>query len=465
MDLEKLFYPKNIAVIGASPNLSGGKLPYFQLLRSSGFKGAVYPVNPRHHEIDGNRVYADINLIDDNIDLAIVTVPVSQALSTMKSVVAKGAKFVHFFTSGFGEMGNIEIETAMLDLLKDSKTRIVGPNCLGVLCAESNLTFSFKLQQEEAGSVAFLGQSGGLTDIFISMCGSRKIGINKTVSYGNQIDLRVEDYLAYFSEDNHIEVIAAYIEDIKNSRRFLEVLKKLALKKPVIILKGGSTPRGAKAASSHTGALALSYDLFSNLLKQTGCIEVESFESLLDIVMLATTPKVPSQLETCFLGGGGGNSVISTDLGEKSGLTFPDLQSSTQDRIQSLISQVNTSTTNPVDMGAFGFDMDVVMQTLKIIDDDDGVNVIIPDFTLGMLPSRPDYPVNKLADVMANLKKPVIPIVSKITENNLDHENDRLSFFHAFRKAGLPVYQNMQNAAISVQKIVKWRNRSKSEHI
>ena len=459
MNLHHLFFPKTIAVIGASPNLSGGKLPYFQLLRSSGYKGTIYPVNPTHNEIDGSKTYQYVTDIEDSIDLAIVTVPVNRVMATLDDLVVKGVKFVHFFTSGFSEMGNIDIEREMLNRIRGTETRIVGPNCLGVLCAEAHMTFSFKFKQEEVGPVAFLGQSGGLTDIFISFCGSKQIGLNKVVSYGNQIDLCIEDYLEYFAHDNSIKVIAAYIEDIKDGRRFISVLKDIAQRRPVIILKGGSTPSGATAAASHTGAIAIQHQLFSSILRQTGCIEADSLEALVDIVMIASMTKLPSKRRVGFIGGGGGNSVTSADIAVKSGLIMPNLQPTTQNEIQTYISTVNTSTANPVDLGAFGFDMEVMIHTLMALDRDENIDVIIPDFTLGMLPIQPDYPIKKVADTISSLNKPVIPIISKTTEDNIDHEEIRLAFFRAFRKAGIPAYPNMQRAALALQKLSDWRTR------
>jgi acetate---CoA ligase (ADP-forming) subunit alpha len=459
MNFEKLFYPENIAIIGASPNLSGGKLPYFQVLRDNNFKGKLYPVNPAHEFIDGTKVYSDISEIDKLIDLAIITAPLNQAEYALKSCVKNKIPFVHFFTSGFAEMRNYVLEASLMKIIENTETRIVGPNCLGVLCAESNLTFSFKLRQEKPGSVGFIGQSGGVTDNFISLCGSKLIGLNKVVSYGNQIDLKVEDYLAYFAEDKGVKVIAAYVEDIKNGREFIRVVKNLASSKPTIILKGGSTLPGASAAASHTGALAVPHQLFSSLLRQTGCIEADSFEELLDITMLATTTKLPKGIEAGFVGGGGGNSVTSVDLAAKSGIKFPPLKPSTQQKIQSTITKVNTSTKNPVDLGALGFDMEVVMQALKSLDQDESINIIIADFTIGMLPHMPELKFQKVAEVLADLEKPVFPIVWKVTEHVPEHEIARLEFLRAFRSAGLPVFQNIKNASVAIQKFVSWRNR------
>ncbi|MBW2623192.1 MAG: CoA-binding protein, partial [Deltaproteobacteria bacterium] len=199
MDLERLFYPKSIAVIGASPNVAGGKFPFFQTLKAAGYKGDLYPVNPAHKEIYGTKVYQSIEDLPAGVDLAIVQVPVRKALDTITSASKKGIKFVHFFTSGFSEIGDVELEQAMIRRARAGGARIVGPNCIGVFSYESRVTFGGLPDQDGPGNVAFLGQSGGVTLNFRRMAESRKLGLNKMISYGNQIDLHAEDYIEYFS--------------------------------------------------------------------------------------------------------------------------------------------------------------------------------------------------------------------------------------------------------------------------
>jgi acetyl-CoA synthetase (ADP-forming)/acetyltransferase len=265
MDLQRLFYPESVAVIGASPNLGGGKMPYYQILQWAGYKGRLYPVNPKYTSIDGAKVYASLDDIPEAVDLAIAGVPAGMALQTVQQAARKGIKYLHFFTSGFSEIGNIELERAMLAEAQKGPTRIIGPNCIGIHCTEGAITCDIpKTPFSGIGKVAFLGQSGGMTHNFMRMAHSRQLELNKVVSYGNQIDLKVEDYLEYLAEDDSVKVIAGYIEDIKDSRRFMEALNKTTRKKPVVILKGGITEQGAKAAASHTGAMAASHEIWQD---------------------------------------------------------------------------------------------------------------------------------------------------------------------------------------------------------
>ena len=264
MDLKRLFYPKSVAVIGASSNLGGGKVPYFQILLRNQFPGALYPVNPKHKKIEGLKAYASIDELPEGIDLAIVAAPVQQSIDIIRAAVRRKIKFIHFFTSGFGETGNRELEEELIREARKGEVRIVGPNCVGVSCTESRMSFGAEIQEKSPGSVAFLGQSGGITGNFVGLATTRKIWLNKVVSYGNQIDLRVEDYLDYFAEDKNIRLIACYIEDIKDSGEFLKALGRATARKPVVILKGGRTETGARAAASHTGALASDYTIWAS---------------------------------------------------------------------------------------------------------------------------------------------------------------------------------------------------------
>ena len=153
MDLKRLFYPRSIAVVGASPNLAMGKFPFYQMLKWSGFKGTVYPVNPAHKEIKSEKVYASLDEVPEPVDLAICSIPARLALETMEAAVNTGIGFVHFFTSGFSEVGDKDLEEALLQVARKGKTRIVGPNCLGVLCNESGVTFDPTILQETKGVV------------------------------------------------------------------------------------------------------------------------------------------------------------------------------------------------------------------------------------------------------------------------------------------------------------------------
>jgi len=461
VDLESLFYPKSVAVIGASANLGGGKIPYFHILQANGYKGALYPVNPKYREINGVKTYASMDELPDAIDFTIVAAPAGQTIDIIRSAARKKFKFIHFFTSGFGETGNLPLEEELLREARKGGVRIIGPNCVGVHCTESGIGFGRGSQEKAPGSIAFLGQSGGITGNFMSMAMSRKIGLNKVVSYGNQIDLRVEDFLDYLADDKNIRLIACYIEDIKDTRAFLKVLRRTANLKPVIILKGGKTDSGSKAAASHTGAMASDYRIWASAVQQHGAILVDDFDQMMDLVMLGTERKILRGKRVGFVGAGGGVSVLFTDLAVQAGLSLPELQEKTQQMIGEKIRGVNTSTTNPVDLGAYGFDLNVMFHTMKALDEDEGIDVIVPYFSVEYI-MRAEILLNiknsvqTIIDMSGEIKKPVIPILASFTEDDLNMERTRISTFAAMREAGFPMYAKIQDAVYSVEKYFEW---------
>lgn len=464
MNLDSLFYPKNIAVIGASGNLGGGKIPYFQVTRANGFSGPVYPVNPKRSEVDGIKAYASIDDLPEPVDFAIVAAPLEQSIDIIKAAVRKKIKFIHFFTSGFGEMGNRQLEDDMLKEAQKGGLRIVGPNCVGVHCTEAKVSFLLFPPQESAGTVAFLGQSGGVTGNFMALASTRKIPINKVVSYGNQIDLRLEDYLNYLADDKSVRIIACYVEDIKDVPTFLKTLKRTTAKKPVIILKGGRTEVGSKAAASHTGAMASNYTIWASAVRQHGGLLVDNFDQLMHLVMLGTARKLPWGKRVGFLGAGGGISVLFSDLAVQAGLVLPELSPRAQKTISEKIMDVNTSTVNPVDLGAFGFDLNIMLHTMKAMDEDEQIDVIIPYFSVEYI-MRAELFLNvknsadTFLEMARQIQKPVIPILSSFVEDDLEAERTRIATFAAMRQAGFPVYVKMHDAIYSIATYFEWAAR------
>jgi len=461
VDLHRLFYPRSIAVVGASPNLvGGGKLPYYHILKFAGFPGPIYPVNPAHKEIEGEKVYSSLEEVPDGVDLAICTVPMRQALATVEAAAKKKIPFVHFFTSGFSEVGNRDLEEAMVHAARRGGTRIVGPNCLGVHCAESRMTFDPTLKIEEAGSVAFLGQSGGVTNNFTRLASSRKVGISKAVSYGNQIDLGVEDFLDFFSTDDSIAAVAVYIEDIKNGSGFLRALDTITRKKPVVVLKGGVTEEGALAAASHTGALAGSCAIWSAVLRQHGCIEVQTEAQMVDVIMLVIAGRVPRGPRVGFLGAGGGTSVLFTDMAVKAGLALPELSRKVQDLIGAKIAQVNTSTRNPVDLGAFGFNAEIMSNSLRAMDLEPDLDVIVMYLSLDLLrvfeSSKVKSGLQEIAACARELSKPVVPVLFRAAEDHPRVEELRLLSLKVFRDSGMPMYNDLEDAVDALRLTLPW---------
>ncbi len=462
MDLTRLFHPSSIAIVGASPKMwSSGKLPFYQFLKMAGYPGDLHLVNPGHREIDGKPVYSSLSEVPAEVDLVIASVPARAALSVTRDAAAKGVPFLHFFTSGFSEVGNRELEEQLLSAARKGGTRIVGPNCLGAMCVESKVTFTPAVAQAMPGGAAFLGQSGGVTSNFVRAAMAKRIGLNKVVSYGNQIDLRIEDYLDYFAEDDGVTVIGVYLEDVKDGRAFLDALERVRGVKPVVALKGGSTEQGARAAMSHTGALAGSAEIFAAAIRQKGAVMVDTPEQLVDAIMLLGSDNPPRGGRIGFMGAGGGTSVLFADMAARAGLSLPLLGPETRAKIAEKIPDVNTSTANPVDLGAFGFDNAIMSHTMRSMDPDDNVDLIVPYFAVDFLSLFPDDMLDEglrtFAGAARSINKPVVPVVFKTSEDNRRHEDIRLKALEVFRENGLPVFNYIQDAAAAIAASCAWK--------
>jgi acyl-CoA synthetase (NDP forming) len=322
------------------------------------------------------------------------------------------------------------------------------------------VSFDPTVEQEGPGTVAFLGQSGGVTNNFMRMANARGIGINKAVSFGNQMDLTVAEFLDYLGDDDGIRVIAAYIEDIKDGGAFLRALKRITPRKPVIILKGGVTGEGAEAAASHTGALAGDHSIWSAVMRQHRCIEVHTERQMVDAVMLATSKKLPAGPRIGYLGAGGGTSVLFTDLAANAGFLIPELSEKTQKSIGGTIPDVNTSTRNPVDLGAAGFDYGTTTHAMRELDQDGNIDFMIIYLSLDFLNlferKRLEEGLHAIGAEAEGLAKPVIPVLAKAADHKPRLEEIRLLALSLFREAGLSMYNDLEDAVAAVRAVLPW---------
>ena len=253
-------------------------------------------------------------------------------------------------------------------------------------------------------------------------------------------------------------------------RRFSRTLRRTTAKKPVIILKGGKTEIGSKAAASHTGAMASNYAIWAAAVRQHGGLLVDDFDQLMHLLMLGTARKAPQGKRVGFLGAGGGVSVLFSDLAVQAGLSLPELSADAQRMISEKIMGVNTSTVNPVDLGAFGFDLNVMMHTMKAMDADESIDVIVPYFSVEYILHAELFlnvknNADTILDMARQINKPVIPILASFVEDNLDYERVRIETFATLRKAGFPVYTKIQDAIFSIGTYFEWLDRQHAARV
>ncbi|MFX1298364.1 MAG: CoA-binding protein, partial [Promethearchaeota archaeon] len=280
--IEKMFYPKSIAMIEAAKNRTWQVLG----ITSMNFRGDLYVVSKKEDELLGIKCHKDISELPDKIDHAIIAVNRNRLKKIIESCVEKKFHTIHIFSAGAAEYDEkgAEIEREIYEILKDSDIRAIGPNCMGVYCPEGRISYNPRFSGKPDG-LAFVSQSGDITSQYIFMMNNHEVYFSKAASIGNSIDLKIHDFVEYFSSDEKTEIISIYFEgfsryDKGEGRKLQDVLRKN--KKPLLLLRGGVTDQGKKAAASHTGTLAVDNRIWRTLYKQTSALEVNSYEELID---------------------------------------------------------------------------------------------------------------------------------------------------------------------------------------
>lgn len=360
-ELHKVFYPDSVAVIGAYSDDKKEKERWTGWLRNLGFKGKIYPINPRAKQILGYEAFPSVKAVPDPIDYAVIAVPRAAVPAALKDCIEKGIKLVHVFTAGFAETGEAEgiaLQKELVEMIRHSGTRVIGPNCMGAYCPAGGVGFGGKFGSGpavEPGAISALSQSGsGMDSLFIPGVLVRGLRFAKLVSLGNCIDLGLEDFLEYLADDDETRYVFCYIEGIKDGRRFFTALKRCSERKPVIILKGGMTAAGARAASSHTAALAGSAQVWETLYKQARVVRVDSFEEAVDQLMALVKLSGIRGRRAAIVGRGGGPAVANTDICERAGISVPLLTDETRRKILALLPSEGSGLANPVEVGISG---------------------------------------------------------------------------------------------------------------
>ena len=356
-ELGRLFNPLSIAVVSASKEESKAGGQFLKSLIDRGFKGELYPVNPRESEIMGLNNYHSILDIPGGVDLAILTVPARTVPQVMAECSQKKVRFAVVHSAGFSELGpeGKELEETMLKLASEGGTRIIGPNCMGLYSpkAHINTIAPEATPEDEIGTVALIGQSGWLTQSMILIGYQQGLRFSKVVSIGNQSDLTVEDMLEYLADDADTKVIALYIEGVKHGSRFLQLAKQISMYKPIVAWKAGRTNAGVRAVASHTGSLAGNNVVFDVALRQGGIAITRNLDELIDLTVGFTCPVLPQGNKVGVLVEAGGEGVACSDAAESLGLELSPLSKPAQKELADSLKGIKppfSIPTNPVDL-------------------------------------------------------------------------------------------------------------------
>ncbi|QTA91738.1 acetate--CoA ligase family protein [Desulfonema magnum] len=355
--MDFFFKPRGIAIIGATSNsLKGG----YSILRNlmNGFKGGIYPVNPRYTEIEGMTCYPSVQKVPDPVDLAIVFVPAARVPQLIRECAKRGIPGVMIESGGFAETGEqgIALQETLKQIAKETGIRLWGPNCMGLVDAVHRYIFSFVSQSiwDErfvAGDISLIVQSGMLSGVFlIDAMTHGTMDVSKVCSIGNKADVDECDILEYLIGDPDTKVVGLYLESIPDGRRFMEICRRS--QKPIVILKGGKSPKGAEAAMSHTASLAGNGAVISGAMKQVGVTEADDFKQMLDICRsLAMFPKLSPQSSgrVAVITYSGGAGIVSSDFIDALGLELADLSQTTRDAMKTVFPEW-MPVSNPVDL-------------------------------------------------------------------------------------------------------------------
>ena len=361
--LDPIFHPRAVAVVGVSSRpgpegFEGGLFLNALMMQGYDREHPLYPVNPKMTEVRGLRCYPSVLECPDPVDHVISQIPSAGIPELVDQCIKKGVRSLHFFTAGLSETGDPELVALERQLVEKSRAaglRLIGPNCMGVYVPGVGLSFH-PGAPHEPGDVFMLSQSGANAGTILSDLGGRGMRFSKGVSYGNSADLKAFDFLDYAAHDPQTKLVVGYIEGVRDGRAFFSALKRVAREKPTILLKGGITADGARAANSHTGSLAGSVDVFEALCRQTGAIRAEKMDDLQDIaVAVRTRIGGVSGRNVTLVGAGGGIAVLSSDAMAAEGLRVPPLPEETQQELREFIPIAGTSVRNPVD-ATFGRD-------------------------------------------------------------------------------------------------------------
>jgi acyl-CoA synthetase (NDP forming) len=349
-----LFEPESIAVAGASE--TGGKMGnrFIETLRSNGFQGNIYPIHPKAAEIDGLPAYSSIADTPEPVDYAFVAIRAQIVAPFLRSAGGR-LKFAQVLSSGFSETAHgVELEAELVRAGQETATRIIGPNCIGMHSPRGHLAL-IDGAMEPGGGISFLSQSGGLSLDVLRRGKALGLKFSGVVSLGNCADIGPNDLLEYFLADPDTKVIGLYLESVRRGRQFFEQLKKASAKKPVIILKGGQTSQGQRAAASHTGSMVDDNRLWDAVIRQTGSFWANDLDDLIDHfvgLQFMASDTSPSSDKVILFGNGGGTNVIATDQFSQSGLDVTVPNPALQGSLRDLELPDGASIANPIDVPA-----------------------------------------------------------------------------------------------------------------
>jgi acetyl-CoA synthetase (ADP-forming) len=454
---------RSVAIVGVSEKL-GYYWVHSMLQWEHDLK--VWLVSLRGGEVMGHKIYPSLNDVPEKIDFAIIAVPYKFVPQALKDCHTKGAKAVTIFTSGFSELGTEEgrqREAEIRQNLDDLNMRAFGPNCMGLMYPKLGVAFMPTIKRL-AGNVGFLSQSGGVAITTYTAGVEAGVGFSKVFSFGNQVDIKMQELLDFLAEDSETKVIGVYVEGAKGGREVLNAFVSAAKKKPVVVLKGGKTTEGARTASSHTGALAGTREIWDAVFNQANALTVETLEDLVATLSILSLSPKPQTRNVGVVAISGGTSVIYTDLCIENGLHIPRTSPEIIERLSPLIRDVGTGLGNPIDMAADYYQDQTTSEVVDIIGQDQQFSSLI--FEADIHNMYQAATIMNASDVLTDYWKAVAKAGKRVVEKEkkpilvvlpeVAYPKARIEAWEVFVTEELPVFHNMSDAIRALARVCRY---------
>jgi acetyltransferase len=441
--IRSLFYADSVAVVGASNNPRKYGYMTIDTLIRGGYRGKIYPVNPKGGEILGLKVYTDLAALPEAPALGVVMVPYELILPVVREAVAIGISGLVITTSGFAEAGRLDLQDELLRIASEGNLRIIGPNTEGFIYTPNKLHAQFYPVIRNSGPMAVITQSGSLSNSLIGWANDEAVGICACISLGNQIDLSEADFIRYLASDETSGAIAVHLEGLADGRKFLQTLSDVAGKKPVVILKAGSSATGYKSVASHTASLAGSNKVFKAVCQQFGVTVVEDIQSLYDFGKVLAMMRIPRGNRLVVISSSGGLGILAVDEAESIGLTVPQIPPAVIERLLALeFANPLGTMNNPIDLATIW--INEFVEVAQLIDRYDLADLILFNFG-DPIPGAGE----KLAELSHKLNASII--VSYMGGEE-DEKKDKL----LLHQAGIPVMQTPERAVRAAAAAVRF---------
>ena len=454
--LDAIFKARSIAIIGASNDTGkwGGRT--FKRLLGSGYKGMIYPINPKTKEVFGMKTYPGIFDVPGDIDLAVFTIPASAMLQAMADCGKKGIKGAVVISADFAETGTKgkAMEEELVRVARAGNIRFVGPNCMGIWSSAVDLNFAVN-DAPKKGGLAFISQSGSYGGAVARNTDETGLGLSKFISIGNQADIGVYEYLEYLARDDDTKAIAMYIEGLKDGRRFFEVARRVTSIKPVLVFKGGSSQQGARATLSHTASIAGADEIFDAMCRQAGIIRVDELHHLL-IMAEGLIHQPVAMGNRIAVTGSGGQGVVTVDALAKYGIETPTLKEEDQIRIKKYLPTHAPMPANPVDFAGGTRKAEEEAQVLEMLaslDYIDGIITSVPSH-VGHYERKEDYVIEAtrgaelFCEVPKKYGKPVITQPTNVTQHPL--------IMDILKESKIPIFTHPEDSVRAMAALVKY---------